>query len=102
MKPDASRGKLPLDYFVLVFALAVPFWLFGGGRLPLPINLPVGALVTFVPLTNKRKTRAGGIPGDSRVSWTGSEEATGVCSTADGSIPGRRARRERLAHSPPG
>ncbi len=51
MEPDASRGKLPLDYFVLVFVLAVPFWVFGGGRLPVPMNLPVGALVTFVPVT---------------------------------------------------
>ena len=51
MDKDASRGKLPLNYFVLVFVLAVPFWLFGGGKLPLPINLPVGALVTFVPVT---------------------------------------------------
>jgi len=47
---NASQEKLPLDYFVFVFALAVPFWLFGGGKLPLPINLPVAALVTFVPM----------------------------------------------------
>ncbi len=48
---NASQGNLPLDYFVFVFMLAVPFWLFGGGKLPLPINLPLGALVTFVPMT---------------------------------------------------
>ncbi len=46
---DASQERLPLDYFLLVFVLAVPFWLFGGGKLPLPMNLPVVALVTFVP-----------------------------------------------------
>lgn len=51
MKLDASRGRLPLDYFALVFILAIPFWLFGGGRLPLPMNLPVGALATLVPAT---------------------------------------------------
>jgi len=48
---NASQGNLPLDYFVFVFMLAVPFWLFGGGKLLLPINLPLGALVTFVPMT---------------------------------------------------
>ncbi len=48
---NASPAKVPLDYFLLVFILAVPFWLFGGGKLPLPFNLPVGALVTFVPVT---------------------------------------------------
>jgi membrane protease YdiL (CAAX protease family) len=50
MPSCASKAKLPLNYFLLVFVLAVPFWLFGGGKLPLPINLPVGALVTFVPV----------------------------------------------------
>ncbi len=51
MNPSAQTSKSLLNYFLLVFTLAVPFWLFGGGRLPLPINLPVGALVTFVPVT---------------------------------------------------
>src|SRR4029450_8106351 len=51
MQSNASKGHLPLTYFVLVFILAVPFWLFGGGRLPLPINLPVSALTTVVPMT---------------------------------------------------
>jgi membrane protease YdiL (CAAX protease family) len=50
MPSCASKAKLPLNYFLLVFVLAVPFWLFGGGKLPLPINLPAGALVTFVPV----------------------------------------------------
>ncbi len=45
-----SQEKIPLAYFALAFILAVPFWLFGRGKLPLPINLPVGALVTFVPV----------------------------------------------------
>jgi membrane protease YdiL (CAAX protease family) len=51
MSMHASQEKLPLDYFALAFALAVPFWLFGAGKLPLPVNLPTGALVTFVPMT---------------------------------------------------
>jgi membrane protease YdiL (CAAX protease family) len=48
---NTPQLNLLLQYFLLVFVLAVPFWLFGGGKLPLPINLPVGALVTFVPVT---------------------------------------------------
>lgn len=47
----ASKGNTLLHYLLLVFALAVPFWLFGGRKLPLPFNLPVGALVTFIPMT---------------------------------------------------
>jgi membrane protease YdiL (CAAX protease family) len=50
MNTTAWANKSLLIFFVLVFVLAVPFWLFGGGKLPLPINLPVGALVTFVPM----------------------------------------------------
>lgn len=46
----AAQGDL-LRYFLLVFGLAAPFWLLGGGKLPLPINLPVSALATFVPVT---------------------------------------------------
>lgn len=46
-----SQAKLPLDYFVLAFGLAIPFWLLGGNKLPLPVNLPAGALVTVVPVT---------------------------------------------------
>jgi len=52
-------------YFLLVFVLAVPFWLWGGGKLPLPINLPAGALVAFVPMaaacavTYRQQGRAG-------------------------------------------
>jgi hypothetical protein len=48
-KVDASKGSFPLDFFVLVFGLSIPFWLLGKSKLPLEINLPTGALVTFVP-----------------------------------------------------
>ncbi len=51
MATNTSRENLPLSYFVLVFLLAIPFWMLGGRKLPLPINLPEGALVTFVPVT---------------------------------------------------
>jgi len=38
------------DFFLLVFVLSIPIWLVGGARLPLPVNLPVSALTTFVPM----------------------------------------------------
>jgi uncharacterized protein len=51
MNTHASQEKFPLDYFLLVFVFAIPFWVFGGrSKLPL-INLPSGALVTFVPVS---------------------------------------------------
>ncbi len=66
MQAGVSQDKLPLDYFVLVFVLAIPFWLFGGGKLPLPINLPVVALGTLVPaiaaaIVTYRRTGANGV-----------------------------------------
>jgi uncharacterized protein len=50
-RTGASSDRRLRAFFALSFFLAIPFWLFGGGKLPLPINLPVGALVTFVPMT---------------------------------------------------
>jgi CAAX protease family protein len=47
----ASRSRAPLKFFLLVFALSVPFWLIGaalGGQI-LP-GLPVSALGAFCPL----------------------------------------------------
>jgi membrane protease YdiL (CAAX protease family) len=49
MHTNTVQEKLPLDYFLLVVALSIPFWVFGGSKLPLPINLPVSAVTTFVP-----------------------------------------------------
>jgi len=49
MRNNTLQEKLPLDYFLLVVALSVPFWLIGGSKLPLPINLPASAVTTFVP-----------------------------------------------------
>ena len=53
---DTSRWtkRSPLKFFVLVYALAIPFWLLGAFAdkgLPLPMELPVGALMCVVPLT---------------------------------------------------
>lgn len=50
MTTTAVPAKQPWNYLLLVFVLAVPFWMLGSGRLPLPFSLPVSALVTFVPL----------------------------------------------------
>jgi membrane protease YdiL (CAAX protease family) len=46
---EVSQERALLQFFGLVFALAVPFWLFGRKKLPLPVNLPATALGTFVP-----------------------------------------------------
>jgi hypothetical protein len=47
----ASRSRSPLTFFVLVFALSVPFWVIGAvTRRQLFPGLPVGALMAFCPL----------------------------------------------------
>lgn len=38
------------NFLLLVFVLSIPIWLVGGAKLPLPVNLPVSALTTFVPM----------------------------------------------------
>jgi membrane protease YdiL (CAAX protease family) len=38
-----------MNYFLLVFVLCIPFWLVGGNKLPLPVNLPVSALMFINP-----------------------------------------------------
>jgi CAAX protease family protein len=54
MNGSGSSKRSPLKFFVLVYALAIPFWLLGAFAnrgLPLPMELPVGALMFVVPLT---------------------------------------------------
>ena len=48
--PPAPREGLPLDFLLLVLALSIPFWLLGGGRLPIPVRLPVSALIFVNPV----------------------------------------------------
>lgn len=48
--PDPSQAQLPLDFFGLVLVLMIPFWLFGGNKLPIPMDLPVSALGFVTPL----------------------------------------------------
>lgn len=52
MSTSASLKRSPLIFFVLVFALALPFWLLGTivKHVPIPINLPVSALQFVCPL----------------------------------------------------
>jgi hypothetical protein len=42
-----ATSKSPLKFFLLVFALSIPFWLIGFLDLPkiLPINLPISAMM---------------------------------------------------------
>lgn len=49
LKTRATPINEPLTYFLLLFAITVPFWIFGGERLPIPIKLPVSALAAFNP-----------------------------------------------------
>lgn len=48
--PPAPREGSYIGYLLLVFALSIPFWLLGGGRLPLPVVLPASALMFVAPL----------------------------------------------------
>jgi uncharacterized protein len=50
MPSNASQEDLPLKFFLLVFIITIPFWIFGGNKLPIPIKLPVSALAAFNPL----------------------------------------------------
>jgi hypothetical protein len=61
---DSGRN-LPRDYFLLLGALTVPFYLLGARKLPLPVNLPASALA-FVSSFGAAITlahRHGGIEG---------------------------------------
>ncbi len=51
MNTSASLKRSPLTFFVLVFALALPFWLLGAlvKHVPIPLNLPVSALQFVCP-----------------------------------------------------
>lgn len=55
MSPDVPKSKSPLPFFVLLFAISIPFWLAGilvQRFLPksMPINLPFSALMVFNPM----------------------------------------------------
>lgn len=53
MSTNTLSKKSPLKFFILVFALSIPFWLIGTVAeqgLPLPMNLPVSALSFVCPM----------------------------------------------------
>lgn len=49
MDTNAAIEKQPLTFFWIVFLLSLPVWWLGGQRLPLPVNLPLSAVMSFVP-----------------------------------------------------
>lgn len=54
MNAGASSKRSALKFFLLVFIISAPFFLIGSiaeQKLPLPFNLPVGALVLVCPIT---------------------------------------------------
>ena len=70
MTTSTSLKRSPLTFFVVVFALALPFWLLGAlvTHVPLPINLPVSALQFVCPIIAafilvSREEQPGGIKG---------------------------------------
>jgi hypothetical protein len=53
MNASTPSKRSPLKFFLLVFVLSAPFFLMGSiaeQKLPLPFNLPVGALVLVCPM----------------------------------------------------
>lgn len=61
-----SQEDRPLKFFLLVFVLSIPFWLFGGNKLPVPIDLPISALAAFTPviaasILTYRRSGSGGL-----------------------------------------
>ena len=53
MNTRVSFKRSSLRFFLLVFIISTPFWLMGDmaeKKLPLPFNLPVGAIVLVCPM----------------------------------------------------
>ena len=49
-----STSKSSLKFILLVFLLSIPIWLISsllGNKLPIPINLPISALLFLIPVT---------------------------------------------------
>jgi membrane protease YdiL (CAAX protease family) len=49
MTGEDLQSSLFQKFLLLLFLLSIPFWLFGGNKLPLPINLPASALMFINP-----------------------------------------------------
>jgi membrane protease YdiL (CAAX protease family) len=50
MDSNPSQKNHPFLFFLLLFVLSLPIWLIGSSQLPLPVELPVSALMSFCPL----------------------------------------------------
>ena len=53
MNTKAAFKRSPLIFYLLIFAISIPFWLLGfitDKGLPLPMNLPVSSLMFICPL----------------------------------------------------
>lgn len=53
MNTKAEFKRSPLEFYLLLFAISIPFWLLGfidDKGLPLPMNLPISALMFVCPL----------------------------------------------------
>lgn len=49
-KSIPARESLPWKFFLILILITLPFWIFGGNPLPIPIKLPVSALAAFNPM----------------------------------------------------
>ena len=47
---NESQKNQPLTFFLLLFAITIPYWVFGGKSLPIPVKLPVSALAALNPM----------------------------------------------------
>lgn len=50
MRSHSSPERFPWKYFLLVYALSVPFWLLGGKKLPVPMDLPASSFMWITPV----------------------------------------------------
>ena len=50
MKSNQPRGKFLLAFFLVLIVITIPYWIFGGTMLPIPMKLPLSALAAFNPL----------------------------------------------------
>lgn len=46
----ASQENRLLMFFLLLFVITIPYWIFGGKDLPIPVKLPVSAFAAFNPM----------------------------------------------------
>lgn len=50
MHSHGVQERFPWQYFGLVYLLSVPFWLLGGEKLPVPMDLPASSFMWITPV----------------------------------------------------